>query len=180
MMRTPPHSALIILASASGSSSPASDVWAGRNGSPKFEITPPMPQRLAIATPFHRPSPWCASSYPAWLNVSTGASASASFVSCIRSTSGFVRSSHHMTFSRRAFSELTFQVAIRMSKDHPTLDRILWRESFCIMEDDAESEARTGANRTHAVPHVDSVIASASFYGTVPRCKDHDFTLLGR
>src|SRR5205809_357513 len=22
--------------------------------------------RLAIATPFHRPSPWCASSYPAW------------------------------------------------------------------------------------------------------------------
>jgi len=78
-----------------------------------------MPQRLAIATPFHRPSPWCTSSYPASLNVLTGASASPSLVSCIRSTSGFARSSHHMTFSRRAFSELTFQVAIRMAKDYP-------------------------------------------------------------
>ena len=30
------------------------------------------------------------------------------------------------------------------------------------------------------MPHVDSVIASASLYGTVPRRKDYDFTLLRR
>src|SRR5262247_106778 len=44
----------------------------------------------------------------------TGASASRSLVSCMRSTSGLARSSHHATFSRRARSELTFHVAIRM------------------------------------------------------------------
>src|SRR6266550_4089144 len=42
----------------------------------------------------------------------TGASASVSFVSWISSTSGAARSSHHSTFSSRAFSELTFQVAM--------------------------------------------------------------------
>src|SRR5437016_5016782 len=47
------------------------------------------------------------------------------------------------------------------------------------MKDDAESKARTRMNRAHAVPHIDSVIASASLYGTVLRCKDHDFALLG-
>src|SRR5438128_1579198 len=37
-----------------------------------------------------------------------------SFVSCINRTSGFARSSHHTTFSSRAFNELTFQVAMRI------------------------------------------------------------------
>src|SRR5262245_821439 len=46
--------------------------------------------------------------------MSTGASASASFVSCISRTSGFARASHQATLSSRARSELTFQVAIRM------------------------------------------------------------------
>src|SRR5215208_2403131 len=46
-------------------------------------------------------------------NVIAGASPSASFVSCIRRMSGFARSSHQSTFSWRALSELTFQVAIR-------------------------------------------------------------------
>ena len=45
----------------------------------------------------------------------SGASASESFVSCISRTSGAARSSHHSIFSSRAFMELTFQVAIRMS-----------------------------------------------------------------
>src|SRR5439155_17253332 len=66
-----------------------------------------------MANPFQRPSPWCASSYPAVRNASAGASESASLVSCMSSTSGFARSSHHRTLSRRAFRELTFQVAIR-------------------------------------------------------------------
>src|SRR5207245_4135724 len=48
------------------------------------------------------------------LKVATGASASESFVSCISRTSGFARPSHQTTFSSRAFSELTFQVAIRI------------------------------------------------------------------
>src|SRR6266496_2638956 len=71
-----------------------------------------------MATPFHRPSPWCASSYPASRNTSTGAAASVSFVSCMRSTSGRARSSHQRTLSRRAFSELTFQVAILIALDY--------------------------------------------------------------
>ena len=47
-----------------------------------------MPARLAIATPFHWPWPWCASSYPASRNAAAGAAASVSLVSCISSTSG--------------------------------------------------------------------------------------------
>src|SRR6185436_5944305 len=43
-------------------------------------------------------------------------SASFSFVSCISKTSGCARSSHHVTFCRRAPSEFTFQVAILMTK----------------------------------------------------------------
>src|SRR5262245_5563363 len=43
-------------------------------------------------------------------------SPSASFVSCIKSTSGSARSSHQPTFSKRAFSELTFQVAMRIGR----------------------------------------------------------------
>ena len=35
---------------------------AGASGSPKLVTTSAMPQRLAMATPFHRPSPWCATS----------------------------------------------------------------------------------------------------------------------
>jgi hypothetical protein len=53
----PPHTAETMRASASGSSSPTSAVRAGRSGSPKFVTTPSMPQRLAMATPFQRPSP---------------------------------------------------------------------------------------------------------------------------
>ena len=44
-------------ASARGSSSPTSGVAAGRSGSPKFVTTSSRPQRLAMATPFQRPSP---------------------------------------------------------------------------------------------------------------------------
>src|SRR5207244_6664772 len=58
------------------------------------------------------------SSYPASRKASAGASGSASLVSCISSTSGRARSSHHVTFSRRAFSELTFQVAILTSPSY--------------------------------------------------------------
>src|SRR5207245_56744 len=50
---------------------------------------------------------------PALAVLGQGVAVSASFVSCIRSTSGRARASHHSTLSRRAFSELTFQVAIR-------------------------------------------------------------------
>src|SRR5437016_2133573 len=71
-----------------------------------------------MATPFHRPSPWCASSYPTSRKASAGASGSASLVSYISSTSGRARSSHHVTFSRRAFSDLTFQVAILTSPSY--------------------------------------------------------------
>src|SRR5438309_1237994 len=80
-----------------------------------------------MATPFHRPSPWCASSYPASRKASAGASGSASLVSCISSTSGLARSSHHVTFSRRAFSELTFQVAMRIHIDYPIHALILFQ-----------------------------------------------------
>src|SRR2546427_2359199 len=103
-------------ASASGSSSPPSGVLAGSRGSPKLVTTFSIPHRLAMATPFHRPSPWCASAYPALRKASVGASGSASLVSCMSSTSGRARSSHQVTFSRRAFSELTFQVAIRTGR----------------------------------------------------------------
>src|SRR5919198_2292675 len=48
------------------------------------------------------------------LNGIVGTSLSASFVSCISRMSGWARSSHHSTLSRRAFNELTFQVAIRI------------------------------------------------------------------
>ena len=51
------YTAEIIRASAPGSSSPASGVAAARSGSPKFVTTSSIPQRLATATPFHRPSP---------------------------------------------------------------------------------------------------------------------------
>src|SRR5258706_13362329 len=44
----------------------------------------------------------------------TGASASVSFVSWMSRTSGAARASHCSTFSWRALSELTFQVAIRI------------------------------------------------------------------
>ena len=58
----PPHTAEIMRASENGSSSPTSGVRGGGSGSPKFVTTPSSPQRLAMATPFHRPSPWWASS----------------------------------------------------------------------------------------------------------------------
>jgi hypothetical protein len=55
--RMPPHTAAIMRASASGSSSATSGVAARRRGSPKFVTTSLTPTRLATATPFQRPSP---------------------------------------------------------------------------------------------------------------------------
>src|SRR4051794_4508605 len=66
-----------------------------------------------MATPFHCPCPWCTVSYPSALNASWGNVWSESFVSWRQSTSGFAYASHSSTRSWRAFSELTFQVAIR-------------------------------------------------------------------
>src|SRR5437773_2553209 len=51
----------------------------------------------------------------------------ASLASCIRSTSGLARSSHNVTFPRRAFSELTFQVAMRIHIDYPIHALILFQ-----------------------------------------------------
>src|SRR5664279_2236698 len=48
------------------------------------------------------------------LNGIAGAASSASFVSCISRTSGFFSASHSSTRSRRALSELTFHVAMRI------------------------------------------------------------------
>src|SRR2546428_5980004 len=115
----PPHTAETMRASASGSSSPTSGVRAGASGSPKFAMTSEMPHRLAMATPFQPPSPWWASAYPRSRKTLTGASASVSFVSCMRSTSGRARSSHQVTLSSRALRELTFQVAMRTDVDYP-------------------------------------------------------------
>jgi hypothetical protein len=53
-----------------------------------------------------------------------GTSVSDTFVSCIRSTSGWARSSHYVTFSRRAFNELTFRVAMRMAFRLHDFDRL--------------------------------------------------------
>src|SRR3954451_19015613 len=47
------------------------------------------------------------------MNVNAGNASSLSFVSCMHSTSGCMSAIHCSTRSRRAFSELTFQVAIR-------------------------------------------------------------------
>jgi hypothetical protein len=64
----PPAMADTIRASSKGlksSSSSATDDPAllSRTGpSPKFVTMSSIPTRLAIATPFQRPSPWCASS----------------------------------------------------------------------------------------------------------------------
>src|SRR5450631_4566213 len=44
----------------------------------------------------------------------TGADSSASFVSCISRTSGFLSASHSSTRSTRALRELTFHVAMRI------------------------------------------------------------------
>src|SRR3972149_6031303 len=51
----------------------------------------------------------------------TGASASASFVSCRRSTSGAARSSHQSTLSSLAAGEVTVPGASRMSAGRPAL-----------------------------------------------------------
>jgi hypothetical protein len=64
----PPQTADTIRASSNGSksSSPtatAAPALLSRTGpSPKFVMTSETPTLLAIATPFHRPSPWCTSS----------------------------------------------------------------------------------------------------------------------
>ena len=57
------------------------------------------------------------SARPSRKKSSDGTSSSASFVSCIKSKSGCTRPSHQRTFSSRALSELTFQVAMRMAAD---------------------------------------------------------------
>src|SRR5438552_9756892 len=77
------------------------------------EVTPPTPARDRIATPFHCPGPWCTESYPSDWKVSCGNESSASLVSCRHRTSGCAYWSHSSTRGRRAFSELTFQVAKR-------------------------------------------------------------------
>ena len=59
--RTPPHAAATMRASASGSASPSVSL-AAVTGRPKLVTTSAMPTRLAMATPFQRPCPWCASS----------------------------------------------------------------------------------------------------------------------
>src|SRR5262249_5488113 len=56
------HAAAPMGASARGSSSPTSGALGGRSGSPKLATTSPTPTRLAMATPFQRPSPWWTSS----------------------------------------------------------------------------------------------------------------------
>src|SRR5437660_1919473 len=77
------------------------------------DVTSPMPARDRIATPFHCPGPWCTESYPSDWKVSCGNESSASLVSCRHRTSGCAYWSHSSTRGRRAFSELTFQVAKR-------------------------------------------------------------------
>src|SRR6185295_1222314 len=47
------------------------------------------------------------------MNVNAGKASSLSLVSCMHNTSGCMSASHCSTRSRRAFNELTFQVAIR-------------------------------------------------------------------
>jgi len=67
-----------------------------------------------MATPFQRPSPWDADSYPRVDSAMAGKAASASFVSCMQTTSGWAYSIHSSTRDKRALSEFTFQVAMRM------------------------------------------------------------------
>ncbi len=66
-----------------------------------------------MATPFHRPCPWCTDSYPSAEKVSAGKASSASFVSCRHNTSGSHSAIHASTRSSRADNEFTFQVATR-------------------------------------------------------------------
>jgi hypothetical protein len=84
----------------------------GRNGSPKFVITLSMPARLTMATPFQRP-------FAVVRNRIAGAFEGSRWHIQVGKL-GFLQQqdvrpslyrSHHVTFSRRAFRELTFQVA---------------------------------------------------------------------
>src|SRR5829696_626475 len=105
MTRTPPHMAERRRASPSyGSTSSAPS---------NPEVTSATPARDRIATPFHCPGPWCTESYPSDWKVSCGNESSDSLVSWRHSTSGWAYCSHSSTRGRRAFSELTFQVAKR-------------------------------------------------------------------
>src|SRR5713101_6407250 len=78
-----------------------------------------MPTRDRIATPFHWLWPWWTDSYPSPENARLGNASSASFVSWRHNTSGCAYTSHSSTRSWRAFSELTFQVAIRTGQTLP-------------------------------------------------------------
>ena len=70
-----------------------------------------------LAPPFHCPWPQWAASYPRVWNASAGKALSASFVSCMHRTSGCAYPSQSSTRAKRAFSELTFQVAIRIAAE---------------------------------------------------------------
>src|SRR3954447_16812739 len=66
--------------------------------------------------------------------VSAGNAASASFVSCMQSTSGSHSASHASTRGRRALRELTFQVAMRISLvtlESPTVHVTMWSDYIC-------------------------------------------------
>jgi N-acyl-D-aspartate/D-glutamate deacylase len=102
--RTPAH-----VADRRRASTVSSSAW-----SENPATTSSIPTRLRIATPFQRPSPQCAASYPSVWKAMAGKSASASFVSWRHSTSGCAYCSHSSTRGRRALSEFTFQVAMRM------------------------------------------------------------------
>src|SRR4051794_3868517 len=90
----------------------------GKPGAPSMPATTSSrPTRDRIATPFHAPCPWAATSYPrsdSSLPISSANASSASFVSCRHRTSGLRSSSHGSSRGTRCFSELTFQVTIRM------------------------------------------------------------------
>ena len=77
MTRTPPQSAAM-----------SRVPWAS-SVDPMPVETSESPTRLAMATPFHRPSPWWAVSYPRAAKAPWGNTASACLVSCMQRTSGW-------------------------------------------------------------------------------------------
>src|SRR5437016_12315441 len=75
-----------------------------------------------MATSFQRPVPWWAASYPKVAKAIAGKVASATLVSCMHRTSGFAYPIHSSTRGSRAFSELTFHVAIRIGTPSCRID----------------------------------------------------------
>ena len=104
--RTGPQVTAIVLASSAVSS--------GKPGSPgRPRATSCSPTRDSTATPFQRPSPWCATAYPSGVTESAGNASAPTLVSCRHTTSGAACSSHSTSRGSRASTEFTFQVAIR-------------------------------------------------------------------